>query len=70
MNKAEVLKLLADFISIQSVSADSKRHGEILKAVYFLKAYLQKLEFTVKVIKHGNATPLIIGYKKAILPIR
>jgi len=38
MNKTEILKLFSDFISIQSVSADSQRRSEILKAVDFLKS--------------------------------
>ncbi|OGK09688.1 hypothetical protein A2767_07530 [Candidatus Roizmanbacteria bacterium RIFCSPHIGHO2_01_FULL_35_10] len=61
MNKVEVLKLLSDFIAIQSVSADSKRQSETLKAVGFLKSKLIELGFDVKLMKKDNFPPLIIG---------
>ena len=61
MDKKFTLKLLSDFIAIQSVSADSKRYGEILKAVDFITRELQKMKFDVKVLKKAKAPPLIIG---------
>ena len=61
MSKAEVLKLLSDFISIQSVSADSKRRSEIFKAVDFLENILKELGFEVKLIKKENFPPLVLG---------
>ncbi|MDO9027470.1 MAG: hypothetical protein Q7U68_01220 [Candidatus Roizmanbacteria bacterium] len=33
----KILKLFSDFISIKSVSTDSSKHKEILKAVEFFK---------------------------------
>ncbi|OGK14818.1 hypothetical protein A3C98_00295 [Candidatus Roizmanbacteria bacterium RIFCSPHIGHO2_02_FULL_37_15] len=61
MIKADILKLLSDFISIQSVSTDSNRHGEILKTVDFLKNKLKTMGFEVKVIGKDDPSPLIIG---------
>ncbi len=63
MDRNTVLKLLSDFVSIQSVSADSKRYHEILKAVDFLQKYLKKMEFEIKLIKKDKKPPLIIASK-------
>ena len=61
MKNQEIISLLRDFISIQSVSADSKRYGEILKAVDFLKSKLKELGFDAMVIKKDESPPLILG---------
>ena len=61
MNKTEILKLFSDFISIQSVSADSQRRAEILKAVDFLKNFLKGLGFETRLLTKNNAPPLILG---------
>jgi len=61
MKNQEIISLLRDFISIQPVSADSKRHGEILKAVDFLKSKLKELGFDAMVIKKDESPPLILG---------
>lgn len=61
MNKAEILKLFSDLISIQSVSADSKRRSEILKAVDFLKNKLKEIGFKIQLIGKGDSPPLILG---------
>src|SRR3989338_6944339 len=61
MNKAEILKLFSDLISIQSVSADSKRRSEILKAVDLLKNKLKEIGFKIKLIGKGDSPPLILG---------
>jgi acetylornithine deacetylase/succinyl-diaminopimelate desuccinylase-like protein len=59
----DVMKLFSDFINIQSVSADSKRHSEILKAVEFLKKELNSLGFQIKTYQKNNCPPLIIAQK-------
>ena len=46
MNKKDVISNLSEFISIQSVSSDSRRFSEILKAVTFLQEKLRKLGFS------------------------
>ncbi len=61
MRKVEILRLLSDFISIQSVSADSKRRGEILKAVDFLTKQLRLMGFKVRLIEKDSSPPLILG---------
>lgn len=61
MDKRTTLKLLSDFVSIQSVSADTKRLGQILKAVDFLTNELKKMKFTVRLIKKGTSPPLIVA---------
>src|SRR3990172_12055791 len=61
MSKAEILKLLSDSISIQSVSVDSKRRGEILKAVDFLMKHLKLMGCEVRLIKKENFPPLVLG---------
>jgi len=59
--KADAIKLFSDFINIQSVSTDSKRYSEILKAVEFLKKELKALGFQVDIYKKNNYPPLIIA---------
>jgi len=60
-NKNQILKKLSDFITIQSVSTDPLRHGEILKAVEFLKKEITSLGFEVKTYQKDNCPPLIIA---------
>ncbi len=61
-NMADIsLKLLSDFVSIQSVSTDPSRHSEILKAVEFLKKEIKSLGFEVNIYKKKGCPPLIIG---------
>lgn len=57
----KTLKLLSDFVAIESVSTDKSRYEEILKAVEFLKKELDSLGFEVKIYKKGNCPPLIIA---------
>jgi acetylornithine deacetylase/succinyl-diaminopimelate desuccinylase-like protein len=61
--KKTTIKLFSDFINIQSVSADSIRNLEILKAVEFLKKELNSLGFQVNIYKENNCPPLIIAEK-------
>ena len=61
MSQPPILKLFSDFVSIQSVSADSKRRNEILKAVDFLSKELKYLGFAVRLIRKGNSPPMILG---------
>lgn len=63
MQKQEILKLLSDFISIQSVSTDSKRLSEILQAVEFLTKNLKSMGFEIKLLKKNTAPPLILATK-------
>lgn len=63
MNKNKTLKLLSDFVSIQSVSADPKRRKEITKAVDLLTGELRKMKFEVRVIKKNNAPPLLYAIR-------
>lgn len=63
MNKQNTLQFLSDFLSIQSVSADSKRYSEILKAAELLKKKLNSLGFEIQFIEKENAPPLIIAKK-------
>ena len=60
----QAIKLLSDFVSIQSVSTDPSRHSEILKAVGFLKKELKSIGFEVKTYQKDNCPPLIIGICK------
>ncbi len=60
-SKMNATKLLSDFVSIQSVSADSSKHSEILKAAEFLKKELKSLGFEVKTYQKENCPPLIIA---------
>jgi len=57
----QAIKLLSDFVSIQSVSTDPSRHSEILKAVEFLKKEIKSLGFEVKTYQKDNCPPLIIA---------
>ncbi|MBI4009350.1 M20/M25/M40 family metallo-hydrolase [Candidatus Roizmanbacteria bacterium] len=63
MKKEDILKLLKEFISIQTVSADSKRYGEILKAVNFLKKHLVNQGFKVEVLAEKKSPPLVAATK-------
>lgn len=60
----KIVKLFSDFINIQSVSADSSRHGQILKAVEFLKKEIKSLGFEVKTYQKDNCPPLIVAINK------
>lgn len=62
-----ILQKYLDFVAIQSVSTDSKRRGEILRAVEFIKKELIDLGFQVNLYQKNNCPPLIIG-KKIISP--
>jgi len=57
----KTLKLLSDFVSIQSVSTDKSKHREILKVVEFLKKEIKSLGFEVKTYQKDGCSPLIIG---------
>ncbi|MBI5127202.1 M20/M25/M40 family metallo-hydrolase [Candidatus Roizmanbacteria bacterium] len=59
----QVLKLFSDIVSIQSVSADSKRHKEILEAADFIKKELLRLGCHVNLYQKENCPPLIIARK-------
>ncbi len=52
---------LLKFISIQSVSTDSKRFPEILKAAEFLETKLKKLGFSVKFYQKPKTPPLVVA---------
>ena len=62
MTNKRSIKLLSEFISIQSVSTDQTRHGEILKAVEFLKKEIKSLGFGIDIYQKDNCPPLIVGY--------
>jgi len=57
----KILKLFSDFINIESVSTDSSRHSEILKAVEFLKKEIKSLGFKVDIYQKDNCPPLIVA---------
>jgi acetylornithine deacetylase/succinyl-diaminopimelate desuccinylase-like protein len=57
----EVLEFLSKIISFQSVSTDSKREKEILALVKFLKNFLEKEKFKVKIV--GKKCPLFVAEK-------
>lgn len=61
VTKRKVLKEAAEFISIESVSTDSTRFSEMLKAVDYLTSKLSTLGFTVKIFKKKNHPPFIIA---------
>ncbi len=61
MKNQEIVKLLAKFIGIESVSTDPNRYRQILKAVDFLKDELEKIGCSVKLFKKNNSPPLVIG---------
>ncbi|MBI4225994.1 M20/M25/M40 family metallo-hydrolase, partial [Candidatus Roizmanbacteria bacterium] len=67
MKDQNAISLLSDFIYIQSVSADSTRRGEILKAVEFLTKHLKQIGFDIKLIKKDQAPPLIIASLKSTI---
>ena len=56
MKKQEVIKLLSEFIEIESVSSDSLRKKEMKKAVGFLKGLLTEIGCEVKILD-GDAGP-------------
>ncbi len=58
--KKDFLKLLQEFVSIQSVSADSSYTSEITKAVTYLVSYLSSSGLDVKTIT-GYENPIIIA---------
>ncbi len=63
----KIVKLFSDFVAIRSVSADRSRHGEILKAVDFLKKKISALGFEVDIYQTKGSSPLIVA-KKIISP--
>ncbi len=63
--KRDVINFLKRFISIPSVSSDSKRKSEMEKAASFLKAKLASIGFKTKILKRKNAHPFIFAYYKA-----
>ena len=63
----QAIKLLSDFIAIESVSTDKSRHKEILKAVDFLKKMISKLGFEVDIYQIKDSSPLIVA-KRIISP--
>jgi acetylornithine deacetylase/succinyl-diaminopimelate desuccinylase-like protein len=62
-SKINTIKLLSDFVSIQSVSTDTSRHKEIIKAAEFLKKEIKSLGFQVNIYQINNCPPLIIAEK-------
>lgn len=63
MDKKQILNKFSDFVSIQSVSSDTKRHGEILNAVKFIIKELDNMGFKTKIYQKNNCPPLIIAKK-------
>jgi len=61
MDRRKILKQLAEFISIQSVSTDPARFSEIKKAVEFLKKELENLGFKVLIFEKRKFPPLIVA---------
>src|SRR3990167_946052 len=61
MKNNEAITLLKDFISIESVSADTSRRNEINKAVDFLTKQLKLMGFEIKLLTKNNSPPLILG---------
>jgi len=59
--KIKVIRLLSDFVAIQSVSTDKSRHSDILKAVKFLEKEIKDLGFEVKTYQKDGCPPLIIA---------
>jgi len=66
MERKKIIKLLKNFVSIQSVSTDKSRYSEILKAVGFLTDKLKKLGFKIKIFKEDGSPPLIIAQKEVV----
>ena len=63
MDNKQVLEKFARLVAIESVSTDSKRHKEILKAANFIKKELIELGCQVNLYQKENCSPLIIGKK-------
>ena len=59
--KIKAIRLLSDFVAIQSVSTDKSRHSDILKAVKFLEKEIKDLGFEVKTYQKDGCPPLIIA---------
>ena len=62
-SKIKTIKLLSDFVAIQSVSTDHSRHSEIIKTVEFLKKEIKSLGFNINIYQKNNCPPLIIAKK-------
>jgi acetylornithine deacetylase/succinyl-diaminopimelate desuccinylase-like protein len=65
MKAQNVISDFKELISIQSVSTDPERFGEILKASDFLSEKLKKLGFKTQLIGKGKAPPLLIANLKS-----
>lgn len=61
MDKKQILEKFEKLVAIQSVSTDSKRHKEILKAADFVKKELISLDCQVNLYQKDNCPPLIIA---------
>lgn len=61
MDKKQVLNKLEELVAIESVSTDSKRHKEIIKASEFIKKELENLGFQVSLYQKDDCPSLIIG---------
>lgn len=61
MNKKQILKKLAEFIAIPSLSGDMHKFHAIKDAVSFLVKELQSMQFEVEIIEKEHVPPLIIG---------
>jgi acetylornithine deacetylase/succinyl-diaminopimelate desuccinylase-like protein len=61
MDKQRVLNELAEFIALQSVSADPERFPAIKKTVTFLQKKLESLGFTVKIYESEKTPPFIVA---------
>jgi len=57
----KTLKLLSDFVSIQSVSTDRSKYPKMLKAVDFLKKEIKSLGLEVKTYQKDDCPPLIVA---------
>ena len=69
MDKKQVLEKFSQLVSIESVSTDSKRHKEILKAAEFIRKELIQLGCQVNLYQKDNCPPLIIGkYRPSFAP--
>jgi len=64
MKNEKVFKKLMELVAIKSVSTDDARYHEILKAVAFLKDWLEEIGCQIKIITHDQAPPMLIGIKK------
>lgn len=61
MKRQKVISDFEKFISIQSVSMDSKRFSELIGAADFLSVKLKSLGFKAKLIGRNDAPPLVIA---------